>query len=106
MTDKNKKNAEVFGNFCKYRNQKIKSFLDSFDSNLSNQKYQCFNCEVWKPGRKLLLTHQFDEMTRELFNFRFCRACWEAYQNVEQEMKKEFIDRITEKIKEVSEVKV
>lgn len=101
MTDK--KSAEVFGNFCKHRN--IKSFLDSFNSKLSNKKYQCFNCEVWKPGRKLFAVGQFDDMTKEVFGFRFCRACWEAYQNVEQEMKKEFIDRITNKIKKVSEVK-
>lgn len=101
MTDK--KLAEVPKNFRKHRN--MKSFLDSFNSNLEHKKYQCFNCEVWKPGRKLIPVNQFDEMTRELFNFRFCRACWQSYQNVEQEMRKEFIDRITNKIKAVSEVK-
>lgn len=100
----NKKNsAEVFGNFCTHRN--IKSFFDSFNSKLSNKKYQCFNCEVWKPGNQLTPTYHFDEMTKELFGMRFCRACWNAYQDVSPEMRKEFFDRITEKIKEVSEVK-
>lgn len=99
---KNKKKAEVSG-FCKHRN--IKSFFDSFDSNLSKKNYQCFNCEDWKPGHKLVPVYQFDEMTKEVFGMRFCRACWQSYQDVSPELKKEFIDRIRNKVKKVSGVK-
>jgi len=104
-TEDNKKennNVEV-ENFC--TNRDLRSFFDSFNSSSSSKNYQCFNCKVWKLGRKLIAIGQFDELTREVFGFRFCRACWQSYQNVGQEMKKEFIDRIRNKIKKISGVK-
>ncbi len=98
-----KRNAEA-ANFGIHRN--IKSFVDSFNSKPSNKKYQCFNCEVWKSGHRLTATFQFDQMTKEIFGFRFCSKCWKSYQDVSPELKKEFIENIRRKIQTASEVKI
>ena len=97
------RNAEA-GHFGIHNN--LSKFLTTFNSKRNKRKYQCFNCGVWKSGHLLTATFQFDQMTKEIFGFRFCSKCWKSYQDVSPELKKEFIENIRRKIQTASEVKI
>lgn len=92
------------GNFGIHRN--FDKFCRAFNPNPNNQKFQCLNCEIWKRSDKFIAVGQFDQMTNEIFGFRFCRPCWQSYQKVSPELKKDFIENIRRKIKKASEVKI
>ncbi len=85
--------------------QNLAVFSTSFGAKLTKQRFQCLNCEVWKRGDKFIAVGQYVQMTNEIFGFRFCRACWQSYQNVSPELKKDFIENIRAKIQNASEVK-
>ena len=94
---KNKNNAEAVQGFGIHRNPN--KFFDSFNSNRGNQKFQCFNCEIWKRGDKLISVGQFDQPKMQTAVFRFCRACWRSYKTVSPELRQDFVENIRRKIK-------
>lgn len=83
----------------------VGEFLASFNSHMNKQRFQCLNCSVWKRGDKFVAVGQYEQMAREIFGFRFCRACWQAYRNVLPELKQDFIKNIRAKIQNTLEVK-
>lgn len=85
--------------------QNLSGFSASFGAKLTGQKFQCLNCEAWKRGDKFVAVGQFAQMTKEVFGFRFCRACWQSYRSVSPELKQDFIKNIRAKITNALEVK-
>ncbi len=98
-----KKNAETVAGFGIHQN--LNKFLNSFNPKRNNQKFQCLNCEDWKPGNKSIAVGQFNIMAKKAFIFRFCRPCWKSYQSVTPELRKDFIANIRGKISKVMGVK-
>lgn len=101
------KNAEG-GNFGAYRNTKKNrsTFFNSFDDSRTPARYQCLNCEAWKPAHKLIPLWQFDQANNRLAVFRSCRACWRSYNRVSSELKQDFTARMLDKIRKASEVTI
>lgn len=79
--------------------QQLNNFLTTFKFSSNNFRFQCLNCDRLKRGNKLKPAAVYIKSENKMYVFRFCKECWESYQNFDANLKRNFHETLLKKLK-------